>query len=99
MLYIMDKILSSIEEEENSCESVPLEQIINMNPSVFTLLNPMTFIMYLDYNPNLSTDAREVVVKIIKKLNEKQNKINEINLKKFEEQETIPLENTLTENK
>jgi uncharacterized protein Smg (DUF494 family) len=89
----MDNILKQIEEDEEANEVYSLEHIMRVNPEILTLDNPMTFIMYLDMNKGLSTEARETVIRIIKKLSDKKNKINEINMKKFEEQEKLPLEN------
>ena len=89
----MDKILKNLEEETG--ETVSLEEIINMNPPIFTLTNPMTFIAYLDYNPNLTTEYREIVIRIIKTLKDKQEKINEINFKKFDEEQLADMENKI----
>ena len=90
---IMDNILKQIEEEEAANEVYNLEHIMRINPEILTLDNPMTFIMYLDMNKGLTEEARETVIRIIKKLSEKQNKINEINLKKFEDHDKPPPEN------
>lgn len=87
----MNKILNSLEDEFEN-ETISLKQVMSMNPDILTLSNPMTFIMYLDLNKNLQEEERNIVIKIIKLLNEKQQRINEINLKKFEDGNNEPKE-------
>lgn len=78
----MDYILNSIDDIED--DKVSLQQIMSLNPVTLTIDNPLTFLLYLDYNPNLEEKERNTVIKIIEKLKRNKQMIDDYNLKKFD---------------
>ena len=80
----MKNILDSIPDYEYEYEyednhKITLTQIKNINPEYFTIDEPLTYILYLEYNPNLNECERKIVIDIITKLKKNKEIMNKHN--------------------
>tara|TARA_R110000782_G_scaffold18587_2_gene50998 strand:- start:192 stop:461 length:270 start_codon:yes stop_codon:yes gene_type:complete len=81
----MEFILQSIPElsEDSVTNLVTLDQIYGIDPS-FDETNPMTFVIYLEYNRQMLCDKEiETITKIIEKLKKNNIIIAKENINKF----------------
>lgn len=73
----LEMIYESIREvTKEDLKNVQLEDMQKIHPSL-DLENPLTYIVYMDRRPDLTSDQRDVVWKIVDKLNGNNNVVYE----------------------
>jgi len=73
----LEMIYESIREvTKEDLKNVQLEDMQKIHPSL-DLENPLTYIVYMDRRPDLTSDQRDVVWKIVDRLNGNNNVIYE----------------------